>query len=265
MTALGEADLQRDRWRRALRREALDTSDRADFAMRGLSARLRRPSVRLLLLPADPDADVIRVDDGLWAWIKHHQVVDIEGRDLRLGTHEVPTAQAAALVDSYGNGEAWHSYVAIHRSGALEYGLGDRGVWELKDRNDKLVRVFNLISVVARTWALLKFGTTMRDRASVDGPFQLTVAMHCTGGAFLGNVAEGWAEPLTWGNELPACPEENLLWHLELTEWPDEDNIRELAFRVGDRLEDAWGVRHRRYLARAGEVVGKLDVRQLRE
>lgn len=265
MTDLVDVELRRARWRRALRREALDTTSREDFALEGLASRLRSPSARIFVLPSDPESESIRLDDDLWVWIKNFQVVNVEGRNLRLGTQEIPTAHATALVDSYGSREPWKSYVAVHRSGALEYGLGDRGAWERNDRADNFVRVFNLISVVAHTWALLKFGTALRERTPVGGPFQLTLGLHRTGGALLGNVGEGWAEPLSWGNEVPACGEEHLLWHMEMPEWPDDDGIRALAFAVGDRLEDGWGVRERRYLARLGERAGHFDVRKFHE
>jgi hypothetical protein len=265
VTDLSDVEVQRARWRRSLQRYALDTVDRDDFTLAGLCRRLRTPSAQLLLLPGDPEADAIQVDDEFWAWAKNFSVVNLEGGNVRLGTQHVPTAHAAAIVDAHGGRELWNSYVAIHRSGALEYGLGDRGAWERKDRDGNLVRVFNLISIVARTWALLKFGTALRDRTAVDGPFQLTLALHTTGGAFLGDVAEGWAEPLTWENELLGCPEEHLLWHIELPEWPDEPAMQDIAFSVGDRLEDAWGVLQRRYLARVGDRAGRFDVYRLRE
>jgi hypothetical protein len=265
MTDLADLELRRARWRRALEAEALDTVQRDDFALRGLAARLRAPSVRLLLLPGDPEGSPIAIDDELWACVKDFSVVQLDGRNVRLGTQEIPTAHAAALVDSYGSREAWNSYVAIHRSGALEYGLGERGAWERQDREGNLVRVFSLISVVGRTWALLNFTAALLDRTAVDGPWQLTVALSRTSGALLGNVGEGWAEPLTWENELPACADEHLLWHIELDEVPTDDDARDLAFLVGDRIEDAWGARQRRYLAHRGDLAGRFDVRKLHD
>lgn len=265
MTDLMDVELRRARWRRALQEEGLDTVGRDDFALGGLAARLRTPSVRLLLLPADPEREPVAIDDQLWAWVKNFSVVQVDGRNVRLGTQEIPTAHAACLVDSHGSRELWNSYLAIRRSGALEYGLGDRGAWERKDQEGKLVRAFSLISVVARTWALLKFASALRDRTPVGGPWQLTVALNRTAGAFLGNVGEGWAEPLTWDNDLPACANEHLIWHIEIDEVPQDDEARDLAFSVGDRIEDAWGARERRYLARTGELAGRFDVRKLRE
>lgn len=263
MTALADLDGQRARWRRSLRREALDDTGREDFAVGGLGSRLRSPSVQLLLLPADPEAHVVSADDGLWAWLRNFQSVNVDGRVVRLGSQEVPTAYAAALVDSYGSREAWTSYVAVHRSGALEFGLGENGAWERADRDENLVRVFNLISIVARTWALLAFGSAIRDRIQPAGPFQLTTAVCRTGGAFLGNVAEGWAEPLTWDNELPPCSDDHLLWHIEMNDWPTSDEIPNIAFAVGDRLEDAWGVQNRRYFASRGPLNGRFDTSKL--
>lgn len=264
MTALEDLDRQRGRWRRALRREAMTDVGREDFAVGGLGSRVRNPSVRLLMLPADPEAAVVSVDDDLWAWLRNFHKVNIDGRVVGLGSQEIPTAYAAALVDSYGSQEAWTSYVAVHRSGAIEFGLGDNGAWERTDPTDEnRYRVFKLISIVAHAWALLSFGSALRDRIQPAGPFQLTIAACRTGGAFLGNVAEGWAEPLTWDNELPPCVNGNLLWHVELDDWPTSDEIPNLAFAIGDRLEDAWGVQQRRYLASRGPLAGRLDTSKL--
>lgn len=265
MSDIAGAELVRGRWRRALERERLDTVARQDFALGGLASRLRTPSVRILVLPADPEANILPVDDGLWAWMKNVQVMDVGGRNVRVGTQEIPTAHAAALVDSYGDGQPWTSYVAIHRSGAVEYGLGDRGAWERNDSNDKLVRVFNLVSIVMRTWALLKIATAFRERVMPPDPYQLTIALRGTGGALLGNLGEGWAEPMSFENTVPGCADSHLLWHRELTEWPDDAEAQRLAFGVGDLIEDAWGVAERRYLALRGSLAGQLDVRELRE
>lgn len=265
MTELNDVELRRARWRRGLHLEGLDTVDRDDFALRGLASRLRTPAVRILLLPGDPEAERIAIDDDLWAWVKNFSVVEADGRNVSLGAQEVPSAHAAALVDSHGSYKPWNSYTAIHRSGALECGLGDNAVRERKDEKGNVVRVFNLITVVVRTWVLLKFASTLHERTPVDGPWQLTIAFNRTAGAFLGNVGEGWAEPLTWENELPPCTEEHLLWHIELDDLPQGNSARDLVFSVGDRIEDAWGSRQRRYLARAGDLKGRLDVRKLRD
>lgn len=260
MTSLADTELLRARWRRALKRHAIDTVNRDDFAVGGLATRLQAPSVQLLVLPADPEAEVLHLDDALWTWLEAHKSADVDGWTIRFGDRRCPTAHAAALVDWYGT-RGWDSYLAVHRSGPIELGFGHRGGGERPHQEDELVREFNLISIVAYTWAVLQFGAAHFERLSLGGPWQLTVALRGTKGALLGNVGEGWAEPGSFRNNVGGCVEQNLLWHLEIEDWPDEEGQQRLAFAVGDRLEDAWGVSQRRYLARQGDRVGCLDLR----
>jgi hypothetical protein len=218
--------------------------------------------VQLLVLPADPEADVLHLDGALWAWLEAQKSVEIDGQTVRFGDRKCPTAHAAALTDGY-ESQAWNSYLAVHRSGAIEFGLGDRGAWERQNREGELVRVFNLITTVTYTWAMLKFGAAHVERLSFTGPWHLTVAVRGTEGALLGNVGEGWAEPGSFENTVGGCVDQNLLWHLELQDWPDEEAQRQLAFAVGDRLEGAWGVSQRRYLVHHGDRAGRLDLRRI--
>jgi hypothetical protein len=158
-----------------------------------------------------------------------------------------------------------NSYLAVHRSGAVELELGDLGAWEREDRHGSTVRQFNLISIVAYVWGMASVAERLVERTGVGGPFYLTVALVNTGGAVLGDVAEGWAEPHSFENHVGGCADEHLLWHWELAELPAGDDLRELALSVGDRLEDAWGVRQRRYLANRGELQGSFDHRRVAE
>lgn len=265
MTSIADIELRRARWRRTLDRNALDDTRRSDFALGGLATRLREPTVRALLLPPDPDADVLPIDEPLWAWLETQKTIAVDGRPVRFGDQQYPTAHAAALVNGYGSTEPWNSYLAVHRSGALELGLGDRGGWERQNRDGEPVRMFNLISVVTYTWAMLSFSAVLNDRVGLAGPSQLTIALRNTKGALLGNVGEGWAESDSFQNTVGGCPEDHLLWHLSIDEPPGEEAQKRLAFAVGDRIEDAWGMTQRRYLARVGDRDGHLDVRRIAE
>jgi len=110
---------------------------------------------------------------------------------------------------------------------------------------------------------MLNVAIELHGRVGLPAPWQLTVGLIATKDALLGNVGEGWAEPGSWNNSVGGCADENLLWHIELDQVPDEDLRQGLAFAIGDRIEDAWGVSQRRYLARQGERVGKLDHRRI--
>jgi hypothetical protein len=187
VTSLADILLLRTRWRRVLERHAIDTVNRDDFALGGLATRLQTPSVQLLVFPADPEAEVLHLDDALWVWLEAQKSVDVDGRAIRFSDRRCPTTHAAALVNGHGT---WKNYLAVHRSGAIELGLGDCGGWERQNREGELVRVFNLISIVTYTWAVLKFGAVHYERLSLIGPWHLTVAVRGTEGALLGNVGE---------------------------------------------------------------------------
>ena len=265
MTSLADTELLRARWRRTLERHALDTVNRSDFALGGLAGRLRTPSACLVLLPPDPEDEVLEIDSSLWAWLETQKTADIGGRLVHFGYQTHPTAHAAALIrrDSYR--EPWERYLALYRSGTIEFGLGGSGGTEYENPSGERVRSFNLISIVAYAWAMLKFSATLNEHIALPGPWHFTVALKDTKDALLGNLGEGWANPFSPSNRVEGCPEDNLLWHLTLDAVPDEDAQRPLAFAVGDRLEDAWGVKQRRYLAHRGALAGKFDTRQIAE
>lgn len=265
MSDIRDLELIRARWRRALQRDALDTILRDDFAISRLARRLGTCSTQVTLQPADPEADILHFDEQFWEWIDEHDTVIVDSRRIRFGTQRYPTAYAAAIVNGYSQREPWNSYLAVHRSGAVELGLGRRGGWDHRDREDNPVRIFNLISTVTYVWAVLAFAGYLSERAAMPGPWLLTIGARQTRGALLGNVGEGWAEPGQWENEIGGCPDENLLWHIELSPPLDEEAQRKLALSVGDRFEDAWGVKQRRYLAHRGDRAGQLDHRRVAE
>jgi hypothetical protein len=263
--SVADFELMRARWRRTLETMALDTTRRPDFGRGSLSQRVAANTARAVILPADPEPGAMRFDDDWWNWLEDHKFVEVGGRTLRLGERAHPTAHAAVLAREYGGDHPWNSYLAVYRSGAVELELGDLGAWEHEDRNGNRIRQFNLISIIAYVWGMASVAERLVERTGVGGPFHLTVALVNTGGAVLGNVAEGWAEPHSFENRVGGCADEHLLWHWELAELPAGDDLRELALSVGDRLEDAWGVRQRRYLAHRGELQGSFDHRRVAE
>jgi hypothetical protein len=262
MISLSERELVRARWRRALAAHALDHADRVDFAQAGLARRLRSVTTQLLLLPADPELATVDLDTKLSEWLAGHQVVLIDDIGVRMASSPNirRTPHAVALAD--GHEATWRSYLAVHRSGALELGMGDVGGWESRNNHNDPVRVISLAPVVARTWAMLSLAAELAVRHSLVGPFQLTVGIR-SHEARLGMLAEGWAEPDSFENRVGTCPEQTLLWHLELDELPDLGEAQAVAYAVGDRVEDAWGVAQRRYLAYRGEREGRLDPRRI--
>jgi hypothetical protein len=148
MTNIVDQEAQRTRWRRALSGAGLDRDDREDFATGGLASRLTNITTQILLLPADPEADAITIDETLATSLQTRQSVALDRIIVALPGNPRRTAHALALADSYN--EAWNSYLAIHRSGAIEFGLGDRGGWDGQDRSGNPVRLITLTPAVAR-------------------------------------------------------------------------------------------------------------------
>jgi hypothetical protein len=259
MSGLVEQELLRARWRRALDAVALDRTDRDDFASRGLAARLKVVSAQLLLLPCDPEATNLVLDDALANWLQARQSTPLDRITVTLPANLRRTAHALTLADTYD--QTWDSYLALHRSGAIEYGLGNRGGWDGADRERNAVRIFTLTPIVARVWAVLHLAAELAQQRELAGPYQLTVGVQSTKGALLGSLGEGWAEPGDYQNHVSPCREDHLLWHLELDTLPDQTTARDIAYSVGDRFEDAWGVPQRRYLAHRGGYENELDPR----
>lgn len=258
-------DAQRKCWERS--RQAMGVGNPADdgFACGGLASMVEALSVRIVVLPADPAADVIEFDEAFWAWWKEHQTVSVGAGRIRWGQQDRPTAQAALHCEPSSHREneppPVNRYLALQRNGGIDVALGRSGAYVYQDR-----RVFLLTSIVAHVWATVGLMAEVAARwPEVSPPFEMTVAMHGTRGAVLGNVADGWREPLDFGWQPPMCWEQNVFLRLELTRLPvEEDTQQEIAERLGGRVEDAFGSRDRRFRSRVGDSAGHLDLSKFR-
>ena len=158
----------------------------------------------------------------------------------------------------------------VHRSAprrGLEFGLGRVGStgWR-RSAEEEEVRVFFLTSIVGRIWVALTLYAELQQRFSIEGPWEVTVALRDSLNGVLGNVAAGWEEPERTfpREELPRCPDPNVLVRREVTSWNDDDFPRSLAFDLGANIEDAFGFEGRRFLARIEPDVGLFDASRYR-
>lgn len=128
-------ELRRARWRRV--RSALLLSDpmSEDFATSGLARHVEDPRVRFLVLPADPDRSVLAFNSEFWEWWKTERDNPFPAQRTRWGYDHHPTGEAAVVHDHVGNDRwAWDTYLALHRSGSLEFCLGRSATYEWRDR-----------------------------------------------------------------------------------------------------------------------------------
>lgn len=124
MASLTDTELVRARRRRHLRAEALDTTERDDFAQRGLASRVQGLAFRLLSPPHDPDVERFETNKAV-SYLDAHQAVEVGNGTIRFGTRVIPAAHATALASHARDDMPWERCVAIHRNGAIELGLGD--------------------------------------------------------------------------------------------------------------------------------------------
>jgi hypothetical protein len=254
---LHEHELLRARWRRFRDRQRLADPEAVDLGLGGLGRHVPNLSVRFLVLPADPEATVISFDDDFWQWWGEERPNPFHGRPADWGNYRTPTAEAAVRHDQLADDRwSWDTYLALHRSGTLEFGLGGGGARHHRDEH-----VFFLIAIVGHIWVALSHSTASLERFGIGGPWELTVALRGTRGAQLGDLADGWAGPFDLrGRHLPKNPHPHLLHVREVFEWPkDADGLRSLVFHFGDVVEDSWGRPERRYLSNTEPRRGTFD------
>jgi hypothetical protein len=156
------------------------------------------------------------------------------------------------LHNQAGDGGGWSRYLALHRHGGLELACGNCS-YEVRG-----TRVFHLRHIVGLVWSALALQEEVISRWQIDAPFELTVSLRNATGASLGGFAEGWREPGRDLFEFSACIEDHVLLRWELDEGFD---VEEIAFDVGDRVEQAFGTTSRRHFAHRGEYEGQFDPR----
>ena len=263
MSSTSETEQRRARWRRHLAVEGLDDVSHQDFASGGLGSRLDRMLARLLLLPEDPDTECWEFDEAFWAQLEQYKSLDLGNGAIHLGHQIIPTTHAAALTYRHGNDAAWLRYAAVHRNGMVEIGLGGRHHHNAAAGDSETPACIDLVRIVGFTWALAEFARRLGSHKTT-GPYLLTIALPDTRGALLAGLAEGYVYPGRFDYRIRPCHDEHLLWNIELEDLPtDIGESQQLAFRVGSRIENAWGVRRQAYLDLTGSSEGKLNIRAI--
>ena len=260
MSSISETEQRRARWRRHLAVEGLDDISHQDFASGGLGSRLDRMLARLFLLPEDPDTECWELDEAFWAQLEQYKSVDLGNGAIHLGHEVIPTAHAAALTYRHADDAAWLRYAAVHLNGMVEIGLGERRHHHAVGGDSEGPAYVDLVRIVVFTWALAEFARNLGSHKTT-GPYLLTVALPDTRGALLAGLAEGCVYPGHFNYGIRPCHDEHLLWNIELENLPaDIAESQQLAFRVGSRIENAWGLRQQAYLDRTGSNEGKLNI-----
>ena len=136
------------------------------FATEGLGGHVPHLTVRLLVLPADPEVSRIKFDEGA------HQSA-FEGSPTDWGELPSPTSSAAVRCVALAE-EKWDSYLALPRYVGLDMGRGPEGAGEREGG-----QVFWLVRIVGRLWAGLHLYREVVARFDIVGPWECSVAHAC--------------------------------------------------------------------------------------
>lgn len=252
MRDLEEMDRARERWR--LMRRRLGQNADAEHGSLGLARRMESLSARLLILPGDPFATDLSFDEEFWGWWT-------KDGPSPFGTHvqwtsTEPTVDAAVKYRS--RSEKWTTYLGLHRHGGVEIGCDPS--W-----SDGLgTRFFGLAKTVGLVWVGVSAQAEAVGRFGHAGPWELTLVFYQTDNSYLAGFGIGWADPHRGGGrDLWTQQEPHIMIRRELDTFPKSENdIRDLAFDIGARIEDAWGGKYRRFLDGVGDSEGKFNPRR---
>lgn len=107
------------------------------FGRGGLAAHVEDAGVRFLVFPADPERSRIQFDGDFWEWWMEDRPNPFEGAaPTAWGNQSTPTAHAAVRYNQRNGKWNWSSYLALHRHGGLEFGLGEEGEAEWGGRQE---------------------------------------------------------------------------------------------------------------------------------
>lgn len=244
-----EAVAQEDRWRRSRDSLRLVDPSAANFATSGLGGYVDDLRMRLVVQPNVPGCQVIEFDDEFWTWFSEPRRLPFAERSYRWGQPQ-PAPHGAALADGDKRGEwSWDQYLAVHRDGGVECGLGQYAAHGANG-----TEYIRLVNILGRVWATLSFTREVRDRYGLEGELEVTLALCNVGDARLGDLAADWTgmhwEPGRY--EPRTCADNNVL-RVERTEaLTCEEDVRDLTYRLGAWIENCWGSTQRRYLTKGG-------------
>jgi hypothetical protein len=245
--SIEQVEAQRARWGHHRARLNLEAPSDPNFASGGIPGTTEGPFLRLVILPTDPESVAIDLDEDLWAWwVAEYddpasQTITQWGTTKRL--NHLGVFRGTQFRD-----DQWARYISLSRCLALDMGLMSDATYYLPSYE---AHVFRLVPAVARVWsALHRYGAVLQQFAAGKtlGPWEVTLALRDTKGAMLGHVAKGWAEPGMGFRPAP-CTDEGLLMRLEIPDiWPDDDGIRDVAYRFGLLMENSFGFDVRRWI-----------------
>jgi hypothetical protein len=212
--------------------------------------------VRITVLPGDPSAQPVSAENPETVIPK---LIALPRSGRQFPYQETVRGTSSGYVGcTTGDGDRWQSFHAVLWHGGVDVFLGTQGGWFREVTPGSRRLVINLRRCVGWAWAAFGLQRQMVERYGVVGPYRAILGIAGTASATLANVGTGWTGPQTadgW-DQLTAV-EPHVLLLEDLTQWPDEQGVEELALRFGARVDLAFGGSGERHLDRIGPEAGK--------
>src|SRR5262249_9439373 len=163
-----------------------------DFAASGLATLAVSPTVRIVVLPADPGSQCVPALDPAEVV---PQLATLQGGQQLSELEQVRGTSSGYVRYPYsGDNGLWRSFAAVHWHGGVDVFLGNQGGHEWEDPAGTRRRVVYLLQSIA--WARAAFDLQRRiiEQFPVAGPFRAILGVAHTAGASLASFGAGWAQ-----------------------------------------------------------------------
>ena len=258
---------QRDGWRRERERRGL-VRDEPEFGSVGRMALLDQPRLFVSILPSDPLAQPLGFsDEALTGFVLTQRFSGLTANGVAALSNVTTTADALVRYSDSGSGSPWRAFVGLLRDGGIEVGIGSTVRYELDTSGGRpattAYRLFVLVhalraAIESQARLLARLDETGFDTARLH-PFEINFALPGAQGAVLGGLADGWEEP-QYAFSPSVCLDRDVLVRLELDEWPQARDEQDGLIRAAaDRICNAFGTNEPLYLARVGNLAGRLS------
>jgi hypothetical protein len=238
------------------------------FGTGGLLSYLDSPGIGVTVLPADVLAQPVDFSDDLTGFVLPDRFEGVTANGVSLLPNV--TTMSTALVrfaPSY-ESSRWRGFVALHRCGGVQAGIGATARHQLDDGRSaasgaSVLRLFvlvHLVRVVVHTqMRAIGWLAGQSAQLTVDGPFEIVVTVPDAEGMMLGGLNEGWEQP-EHAFDPPRALEKDVMVRAQVEDWAtDTADLEALALRVVDRACEAFGDRQKRYLQARGHAAGTIS------
>jgi hypothetical protein len=200
--------------------------------------------VSFLSIPADFQEEYLDTNsEELQHWLSGYKWQNIPGVESPFPQRRYRACSEGLILPQWleTSNEDWlEAFLLISRDGICEYGIGGKAYF-LYEKNT----IFQLLHIVGQLWQFLIFVKTFHELFLPNKlPENLIfVNIRGTENALMGNLAEGWNEPLLQTIEpyRPKCIDKHLQFHRKISLAFSDFDVQDIVHWFATRIDNAWG------------------------